>query len=84
VFNGEVFYPLLKGEKSVRASVFVDAGEIWANGSQPHFESFRYSTGPAISWNSPIGPLKFSYGIPIAKKDGDRLQKFQFTAGTAF
>ena len=84
VGNAEVFYPLLKGEKSVRASWFVDAGEIWANGSQPNFESFRYSTGAAISWNSPIGPLKFSYGVPINKQPGDRLQKFQFTAGTAF
>ena len=37
------FYPILKGDKAVRASVFADAGQIWANGSQPQFESFRYS-----------------------------------------
>ena len=47
-------------------------------------ESFRYSAGLGVAWNSPIGPLKFSYGVPINKKPGDRIQKFQFQVGTVF
>jgi len=82
--NLELFYPILKGDKQVRASVFADAGQIWANGSQPQFESFRYSAGVGIAWNSPIGPLKFSYAIPLNVHEGDREQRFQFQAGTAF
>jgi outer membrane protein insertion porin family len=82
--NAEVFYPILKGDKAVRGSVFVDAGQIWANGSQPEFESFRYSAGVGVAWNSPIGPLKFSYAVPLNAKEGDRQQRFQFQAGTAF
>jgi len=31
-----------------------------------------------------LGPLKFSYGIPVSKKPEDRLQRFQFQIGTAF
>ena len=84
VGNAELFYPLLKGDKAVRGSVFFDAVQIWANGSQPQFESFRYSAGVGVAWNSPIGPLKFSYGIPLNVKTGDREQRFQFQAGTAF
>ncbi|MGH8802131.1 MAG: outer membrane protein assembly factor BamA, partial [Casimicrobiaceae bacterium] len=84
VGNAEMFYPVLKGDKAVRASVFVDAGEIWANGQQPEFESFRYSVGAGVSWNSPVGPLKFSYAIPVNKKPGDHEQRFQFQAGAAF
>ena len=84
VGNLEMFYPILKGEKAVRASAFVDAGQIWANGDQPDFESFRYSAGVGVAWSSPIGPLKFSYAIPLNSKEGDRIQKFQFQAGTAF
>jgi outer membrane protein insertion porin family len=84
VGNMELFYPIVKGDKAVRGSVFVDAGQIWANGSQPQFESFRYSTGVGVQWNSPLGPLKFSYAIPFNKKEGDREQRFQFQAGTAF
>ena len=84
VGNLELFYPILKGEKAVRASVFADAGQIWANGAQNEFESFRYSAGVGVAWNSPIGPLKFSYAIPLNVKEGDREQRFQFQAGTAF
>ena len=92
VGNVEVFYPILKGDKAVRASVFVDAGQIWATGNLPAAENqafpgsqaFRYSWGVGATWSSPIGPLKFSYAIPFATKSYDRLQKFQFTAGTTF
>jgi outer membrane protein insertion porin family len=84
VGNAEVFYPILKGDKAVRGSLFVDAGQVWANGSQPENESFRYSAGVGVAWSSPIGPLKFSYGIPLNAREGDRIQRFQFTAGTTF
>jgi len=84
VANAEFFYPVLKGDKSVRASVFVDAGQIYLNGLQPENESFRYSTGVGVAWNSPIGPLKFSYGVPLNSKAGDRIQHFQFQVGTVF
>jgi outer membrane protein insertion porin family len=82
--NVEAFYPILKGEKAVRASVFVDAGQIYANGQQSEFESFRYSTGVGVAWSSPIGPLKFSYAIPLNSRTGDHIQRFQFQAGAAF
>ncbi|HEY3177643.1 MAG TPA: outer membrane protein assembly factor BamA [Casimicrobiaceae bacterium] len=92
VGNAEVFYPLIKGDRAVRGSVFVDAGQIWATGNLPAGENqafpgsqaFRYSWGVGVAWSSPIGPLKFSYAIPFATKPYDRLQKFQFTAGTTF
>jgi outer membrane protein insertion porin family len=84
VGNAELFYPIVKGDKAVRGSVFLDAGQIWANGSQPQNESFRYSGGVGVQWNSPLGPLKFSYAIPFNVKEGDRPQRFQFQAGTAF
>ncbi len=84
VGNLELFYPILRGDKSVRASVFADAGQIHADGSQSRLESFRYSTGVGLAWNSPIGPLKFSYGIPLKKEREDRVQRFQFQIGTVF
>jgi outer membrane protein insertion porin family len=85
--NSELFFPMpgLKAkDQSVRLSVFVDAGEIYDNGSQPQFESFRYSAGAGLAWNSPVGPLKFSYGYPLNRKPGDRVQAFQFQVGTVF
>ncbi len=84
VGNLEMFYPILKGDKAVRASVFVDAGQIYTDGRQGDLEKFRYAAGVGVQWNSPVGPLKFSYGIPLNAKPGDRQQRFQFQAGTAF
>jgi outer membrane protein insertion porin family len=93
VGNVEAFYPILKGEKAVRASVFVDAGQIALPTSSlgaasnvfcTDCESFRYSAGVGVQWSSPIGPLRFSYAIPLNAKEGDRQQRFQFQAGAAF
>ena len=87
VGNAELFFPvpgMKAGDQSVRLSVFADAGQIYDNGSQPELESFRYSAGVGLAWNSPIGPLKFSYGYPLNKKPTDRVQRFQFQIGTVF
>jgi outer membrane protein insertion porin family len=88
--NVELFHPVLKGDKSVRASVFVDAGQIYVDGrelperQQYDLQGFRYSAGVGLAWNSPIGPLKFSYAIPLNDKALDRIQHFQFQIGTIF
>jgi outer membrane protein insertion porin family len=93
VGNVELFYPILKGDKSVRASVFFDAGQIsgipLANSSvstniEPGYQDFRYSAGVGLAWNSPIGPLKFSYGYPLNPKPLDQIQRFQFQVGSVF
>jgi len=85
--NAELFFPLpgtKAGDQSVRLSVFADAGQIHDSGFQPALESFRYSTGVGLAWNSPVGPLKFSYGVPIKPKVTDKIQHFQFQVGTVF
>jgi len=96
VANAELFYPILKGDKSVRASVFVDAGQIYGDnrltteetceavGIPCYQPGFRFSSGVGLAWNSPIGPLKFSFAVPFAKKPGDRVQRFQFQIGSVF
>jgi outer membrane protein insertion porin family len=90
VGNAELFYPILKGDKSVRASVFADAGQIYADGKEiparqaDELQGFRYSAGVGVAWNSPIGPLKFSYALPLNNKPLDKIQHFQFTVGTLF
>jgi outer membrane protein insertion porin family len=90
VGNVELFHPILKGDKSVRASVFLDAGQIYVGGEElPEFkqfdlQGFRYSVGAGLAWNSPIGPLKFSYANPLNQKERDKVQRFQFQVGTIF
>ncbi len=82
----EVFFPLpgVKDEKSVRLSVFADAGNVFGKEEKFDLGELRYSTGIALSWFSPIGPLKLSYGIPLKRKPEDKIERFQFLLGTVF
>jgi outer membrane protein insertion porin family len=44
----------------------------------------RYSAGALIAWNSPFGPMRLFYAVPINNQPGDQLQRFQFTFGQVF
>ncbi len=89
VANAELLWALPGMEKSFRLGLFFDAGQVYgkdANGKDQDFDlgDLRYSTGLSASWISPIGPLKFSLGMPLNKKEGDKTESFQFQLGTTF
>lgn len=44
----------------------------------------RYSVGFGIRWFSPLGPLRFEWGIPIRRRPQDDPINFQFTIGQSF
>jgi outer membrane protein insertion porin family len=45
----------------------------------------RYSTGLALAWASPLGPLRLSYASPLNEREGfDRVQRLQLKFGTTF
>lgn len=71
-------------DRTMRWFMFVDGGQVYADGSPIQVGQLRYSTGVGISWLSPIGPLKFSYGHPLNSKPGDKSQPLQFQLGTGF
>jgi outer membrane protein insertion porin family len=92
VGNVELFFPMpgLENDQSVRLSTFIDGGATWGPDdylrryNSFNFKDLRYSTGIALSWISPVGPLKFSLAKPLNAKQDDRTQVFQFTLGTVF
>ncbi len=75
-------------DKSVRLSGFVDsgivAGYVANQGYLPGTAGMRYSAGIAVTWMSPMGPLKLSYARPLNAQPQDMLQAFQFTMGSMF
>ncbi|WP_016835424.1 outer membrane protein assembly factor BamA [Herbaspirillum lusitanum] len=71
-------------DRSLRWFTFLDGGNVFADGERIKINDLRYSTGLGISWISPIGPLKLSYGKPLNLKQGDKSQNFQFQLGTGF
>jgi outer membrane protein insertion porin family len=44
----------------------------------------RSSVGVGLIWQSPFGPLRFDYAVPITKGRYDRVQEFRFGGGTTF
>lgn len=86
VGNAEFYFPMPGSGKdhSFRISTFLDAGQVWGQNESLQLGDLRYSTGVAMSWSSPVGPLKFSIGVPLNKKNDDKTQKFQFQLGSVF
>jgi outer membrane protein insertion porin family len=85
-FNAELYVPVpgAGNDKTFRLFGFFDAGNVWREGEKIDSDSVRSSVGIGLSWLSPMGPLKMSYGSPVRKKSEDRIEKFQFQIGTAF
>ena len=83
VANAEYYFPMpgLEKDKSVRLSVFTDAGQV---SDDFDFAQTRYSMGFGLSWFSPVGPIKISFARALNKKPDDRTQPFQFSLGTVF
>jgi outer membrane protein insertion porin family len=44
----------------------------------------RTSVGVGLIWQSPFGPLRFDYAIPLTKGPHDIVQQFKFGGGTSF
>ena len=66
---------------------FIDAANLWGvdyDSSLDDSGSIRSSTGIALDWFSPIGPLSFSLAYPITKESGDKEESFRFNLGTSF
>ena len=80
----EMFFPTLINSPAARVSAFVDVGNVF--GSRDDFDAneLRASTGLAVMWRSPMGPISISYSYPLRKKDGDELERLQFTFGGVF
>jgi len=67
--------------------LFLDMGNVWgADYSNLISDSskLRASTGIALDLMSPVGPLSFTYSIPLSKASTDKEQNFIFNIGSSF
>ncbi len=84
--NAELYLPVpgSGNDKSLRIFAFTDVGNVWGDEERINTSTLRASAGLGLSWLSPVGPLKLSYGAPLRSQPNDRIQRFQFQIGTAF
>jgi len=67
--------------------LFLDMGNVWGadySSSISDSSKLRASTGIALDLMSPIGPLSFTYSIPLTKASTDKEQNFLFNIGSSF
>ncbi|WP_371322711.1 outer membrane protein assembly factor BamA [Dechloromonas sp. ZY10] len=84
VGTAEILWSLPGMDKSFRMGAFVDGGQVYGSSDRLDLGQLRYSAGLSAAWVSPIGPLKFSIGMPLNKKESDKSETFQFQMGTTF
>ena len=84
VGTAEILWSLPGMDKSFRMGAFVDGGQVYGSSERLDLGQLRYSAGLSAAWVSPIGPLKFSIGMPLNKKESDKSETFQFQMGTTF
>lgn len=99
-FNLELEFPIVQSF-GLKGVVFMDAGNAFglrdAYSLKPDFlvkrddredeygNVLRTSVGFGVRWRSPIGPLRFEWGIPLARLPGmESPVRFEFGIGNVF
>jgi outer membrane protein insertion porin family len=84
----EAKFPIgLPEEYGIKGGLFLHAGSVWGLENSPGVDDdlhIRASGGVAIHWDTPIGPLRFSYAYPILKEAYDEEQRFGVAISTGF
>ncbi|HIJ94138.1 MAG TPA: outer membrane protein assembly factor BamA [Desulfuromonadales bacterium] len=81
--NAELTFPLIS-EAGIKGVLFFDYGNS-VDGPGKIFNNVLMSYGGGIRWNSPIGPLRLEYGIPLNPRDIDsKSGRFEFSIGSLF
>jgi len=84
VGNLEYVYPLFD---FLKVAVFYDAGNVWSQVSDIGSGGFKSGVGLGVRINTPIGPIKLDYGVPLNKAAGEDEKKsgrFHFSASHGF
>ena len=77
---------ILFENENIDFNLFIDMANVWEVDYNSSLDSnkIRSSTGIAVNWFSTIGPLTFSYAIPLSEAETDITEKFRFQIGTSF
>ena len=72
--------------QNIDFNLFFDAANVFGVDYDSSLDSnkIRSSTGLAVDWFTPIGPLSFSLATPITKASTDETESFRFQIGTSF
>ena len=77
---------LFNANENMDFNLFFDAANLWHVDYDSSLDSnkIRSATGISVNWYTPVGPLSFSYAIPISDAESDKTESFRFQIGTSF
>lgn len=99
VGNAEIRFPIpLLSRYRFSAAAFADGGNVWSSlgavdiGDFDPFvskndvtdEDFRYSIGVGLRYNTPVGPIRLDYGIPVKRDGTEPSGRFHLSLGQIF
>jgi len=86
VMNAELMapFPGAGNDRTLRLFAFTDTGRAFGENEKINLSELRSSVGVGLSWISPMGPLRFSYALPVKRQVTDKIQRLQFQIGTSF
>ncbi len=96
ILTAEIEFPILTSV-GIRGVVFADAGnafdtgepialklDLFTDDALEYRDALRTSVGFGFRWFSPIGPLRFEWGIPLARLRNEEPIVFDFSLGSPF
>jgi outer membrane protein insertion porin family len=81
--NFELEYPIFT-KVGILGVVFVDFGNAFDDHEPISWKGMRGSWGFGFRWYSPVGPLRFEWGLPFRPLGNEEPIVFEFTIGNMF
>ena len=75
---------LFDEKDNINLKFFTTTGSIWDSDYTNSSFNLRTSVGASLDFLTPVGPVSFSYSVPVNKNNNDKVQSFNFTIGTSF
>ena len=78
---------LLPDGSNADVGLFLDVGNVWGvdyDDTIDESNKLRSSTGLALNWISPLGPMSFVLSQNLSKASTDKTESFNFNLGTTF
>jgi outer membrane protein insertion porin family len=63
---------------------FLDGGNVWLKMDEMSPGDFKFTTGPGLRYNTPVGPLRVDYGYKLQREKGESAGEVHFSIGHAF
>ena len=78
---------LLPDSSNAEVGLFLDFGNVWSvdyDKTIDESNKLRSSTGVAMNWISPLGPMSFVLSTNLSKASTDETESFNFNLGATF